>query len=210
MPNSSELATEPWVSVEEAAAHLGVRKDSIYRWIERKGLPARKVGKLWKFKLSEVDAWVQASGSRKSVPMREGRGAAARRPQAPMPDRELKGLVLVVDDDESVRDAMRRFLAAEGYGSLTAGDGVEALSLLRSVSPRPDLIILDLGMPNLDGWAFREQQLRDDSLAGIPVIVVTAERSADLPGAAAVLRKPLDLDRLARTMERVRTQTTES
>jgi excisionase family DNA binding protein len=51
--------TEPWVSVDELTQHLGVTKDSVYRWIERKGLPARKVGKLWKFKLSEVDEWVR-------------------------------------------------------------------------------------------------------------------------------------------------------
>jgi excisionase family DNA binding protein len=51
--------TEPWVSVDDLAHHLGVTKDSVYRWIERKGLPARKVGKLWKFKLSEVDEWVR-------------------------------------------------------------------------------------------------------------------------------------------------------
>jgi excisionase family DNA binding protein len=51
--------TEPWVSVDDLAQHLGVTKDSVYRWIERKGLPARKVGKLWKFKLSEVDEWVR-------------------------------------------------------------------------------------------------------------------------------------------------------
>jgi excisionase family DNA binding protein len=54
---------EPWVSVEEAARHLGVVKESIYRWIDAKGLPARKVGKLWKLKLSEVDAWVRAGGA---------------------------------------------------------------------------------------------------------------------------------------------------
>ena len=55
--------TEPWVSVDEVTQHLGVTKDSVYRWIERKGLPARKVGKLWKFKLSEVDEWVRAKGA---------------------------------------------------------------------------------------------------------------------------------------------------
>ena len=56
--------TEPWVSVDDVTQHLGVTKDSVYRWIERKGLPARKVGKLWKFKLSEVDEWVRrGSGS---------------------------------------------------------------------------------------------------------------------------------------------------
>jgi len=60
--------TEPWVSVDDLAEHLGVTKDSIYRWIDRKGLPARKVGKLWKFKLSEVDDWVRkgAAGQKKS------------------------------------------------------------------------------------------------------------------------------------------------
>lgn len=55
--------TEPWVSVEDVAKHLGVVKDSIYRWIEHRGLPAHKIGRLWKFKLTEVDAWVRAGGA---------------------------------------------------------------------------------------------------------------------------------------------------
>ncbi len=55
--------TEAWSSVDEVARHLGVVKDSIYRWIEHRGLPAHKVGRLWKFKLSEVDAWVRAGGA---------------------------------------------------------------------------------------------------------------------------------------------------
>jgi excisionase family DNA binding protein len=54
--------TESWVSVDDVANHLDVAKDSIYRWIERRGLPARKIGRLWKFKLSEVDEWVRAGG----------------------------------------------------------------------------------------------------------------------------------------------------
>jgi len=52
--------TEPWVSVDGVAKHLGVAKDSVYRWIENRGLPARKVGRLWKFKLSEIDEWVRS------------------------------------------------------------------------------------------------------------------------------------------------------
>ena len=51
---------ERWVGVEDVAAHLQVGKDSIYRWIETKGLPARRVGRLLRFRLSEVDAWVEA------------------------------------------------------------------------------------------------------------------------------------------------------
>ncbi|MGE0144999.1 MAG: helix-turn-helix domain-containing protein [Planctomycetota bacterium] len=58
------MSAEPWFSVDEVAKHLGVVKDSIYRWIEGRGLPAHnKVGRLWKFKLSEVDAWVRTGGS---------------------------------------------------------------------------------------------------------------------------------------------------
>ena len=57
----SASATEPWVSVEDVARHLGVVKDSVYRWIDAKGLPAHKIGRLWKFKLSEIDDWVRQS-----------------------------------------------------------------------------------------------------------------------------------------------------
>jgi excisionase family DNA binding protein len=57
------MSTEPWVSVEAVANHLGVAKDSIYRWIDHKGLPANKIGRLWKFKLTEVDAWVRSGGA---------------------------------------------------------------------------------------------------------------------------------------------------
>ena len=53
---------ERWVSVDQVAAHLSVGKDSIYRWVENRGLPSRKVGRLLRFKLSEVDAWVNAGG----------------------------------------------------------------------------------------------------------------------------------------------------
>ena len=60
------MATEPWVAVEDVAKHLGVAKDSIYRWIDHKGLPAHKIGRLWKFKLSEVDHWVRAGGTESS------------------------------------------------------------------------------------------------------------------------------------------------
>lgn len=54
---------EPWVSVEDIAKHLGVGKDSVYRWIENRGLPAHKIGRLWKFRVSEVDDWVRGDGS---------------------------------------------------------------------------------------------------------------------------------------------------
>jgi excisionase family DNA binding protein len=55
--------SEPWASVEDAARHLGVAKDTVYRWIETRAMPAHRVGRLWKFKLSEVDEWVRAGNA---------------------------------------------------------------------------------------------------------------------------------------------------
>jgi excisionase family DNA binding protein len=54
---------EPWFSVEEISRHLGVSKETIYRWLEKKRIPAHRMGKLWKFKPSEVDVWVQNGGA---------------------------------------------------------------------------------------------------------------------------------------------------
>lgn len=59
---------ERWVGVEDVAAHLGVGRDSVYRWAERRGLPARRVGRLLRFKLSEVDAWVDAGAGKGDRP----------------------------------------------------------------------------------------------------------------------------------------------
>lgn len=57
------MNSEPWVTAIDAARHLGDVKDTVYRWRERKGLPAHKIGRLWKFRLSEVDEWVRAGGA---------------------------------------------------------------------------------------------------------------------------------------------------
>jgi excisionase family DNA binding protein len=54
---------EAWVSVETVADHLGVARESVYRWIDSRALPAHRVGRLWKFKLSEIDDWIRAGGA---------------------------------------------------------------------------------------------------------------------------------------------------
>jgi len=61
------MQNEPWVSLDEIALHLGVSKDTIYRWIDGREMPAHKVGRLWKFKVSQVDAWVQAGNAGEKV-----------------------------------------------------------------------------------------------------------------------------------------------
>lgn len=55
--------SEPWLSAEDIAVHLGVTKDTIYTWIAQKAMPAHKVGRLWKFQVREVDAWVRRGGA---------------------------------------------------------------------------------------------------------------------------------------------------
>jgi excisionase family DNA binding protein len=65
---------ERWLSVAEIAAHLGVNPDTIYKWIDRKGMPGHKVGRLWKFMVSEVDEWIRAGTAG-----RANKGAAKRR-----------------------------------------------------------------------------------------------------------------------------------
>lgn len=59
---------ERWVGAEDVAAHLGVAKDSVYRWIEEKGLPAHRVGRLYRFKLSEIDDWVRQDDAQGKAP----------------------------------------------------------------------------------------------------------------------------------------------
>ena len=63
LKGSARVGSEPWAAVEDVAKHLGVTRDSIYRWIDRKQMPAHKIGRLWKFKLSEIDEWVRDGGA---------------------------------------------------------------------------------------------------------------------------------------------------
>ena len=57
------MTSEPWITAEEVAKHLGVAKDTVYRWRENKNMPAHRIGRLWKFKLTEVDIWVRGGGA---------------------------------------------------------------------------------------------------------------------------------------------------
>ena len=105
--------------------------------------------------------------------------------------------VLIVEDDADLREMMAQLLSLEGYRTQAVANGQEALSLLRR-GDRPDLILLDLMMPVMDGWEFRRRQMEDPQIADVPVVVLSAldpARAVDLAG-AAFLKKPLDFDRL--------------
>jgi CheY-like chemotaxis protein len=105
--------------------------------------------------------------------------------------------VLIVEDEVDLREMMAQLLELEGVSSATAANGREALAYLRDGN-RPDVILLDLMMPVMDGWEFLRHQRADAHLAQVPVIVLSAlDRShvGDVP-AAEYLGKPLDFARL--------------
>jgi CheY-like chemotaxis protein len=102
-------------------------------------------------------------------------------------------LVLVVEDDEDTRAALGEILADEGYSVSEASDGATALRRLNS--QRPDLVLLDLGLPEMRGEELLRSKASDPALAAIPVIVLSgATRQVGLPGVSASVPKPFDLE----------------
>lgn len=116
--------------------------------------------------------------------------------------------VLVVEDDPDLRQMMEQLLHLEGFAPVTAPNGREALTLLRSGAP-VKAILLDLMMPVMDGWEFRRQQRAEPAFADIPVIVVSAidpERALEL-SPVAFFRKPLAFDQVLDCLARLCEQT---
>ena len=112
--------------------------------------------------------------------------------------------VLVIDDDDGIREALHTALTEEGYEVLTAADGFEAIEQLRVAHAQ--LILLDLSMPRMDGVEFRKYQRSNPELASIPTVVITAvdrgrERIAPYEP-DGYLHKPLHIDRLVDLIER--------
>ncbi len=107
--------------------------------------------------------------------------------------------VLLVEDDSVARMLLGTILEEAGYGVVQAPDGRQALELLRT-GERPFVILLDLKMPVMSGWEFREEQRRDPDLAAIPVVVLSADGDLDevcaALGAAACFSKPIDPESL--------------
>jgi signal transduction histidine kinase len=112
--------------------------------------------------------------------------------------------LLVVEDDPDIREALDGLLSTEGFRVAGCSNGREALNWLRA-SPKPDLILLDLMMPVMDGWQFRVAQKKDPELAAIPVLALSADTTAKAVAidAEAYLKKPVDYDTLIDTIDRL-------
>jgi len=105
-------------------------------------------------------------------------------------------VVLIIDDDDSIRESLELALQVGNHPTALAADGRAALDWLKRHGP-PCLILLDLMMPGMDGWQFHERLSRDEQLAHVPVVVITAfDRDLGSVSELPVLRKPIELDHL--------------
>jgi|SRR5580658_8265675 two-component system nitrogen regulation response regulator NtrX len=117
--------------------------------------------------------------------------------------------VLIIEDDDDGRLTMSQVLHDAGHEVLLAENGVVGLDLLHGLrdAPRPDIVLLDLMMPDLNGWGFLAAVRSDPVVNRVPIVVITAmgaidARKKELTGAAFILHKPINLDLLLTTVDR--------
>jgi CheY-like chemotaxis protein len=113
--------------------------------------------------------------------------------------------ILVVEDDTSIRELLVELLESEGYEVASAVNGLEGLKILQS-QKNPDLILIDLMMPVMDGYSFRTEQLKNNEWSKIPTVVMSAEANAKEKmknfSITAFLSKPVELDTILKTVAR--------
>ena len=114
--------------------------------------------------------------------------------------------ILVIEDDSAIREMLVQTLADEGFAVVSAADGMEALSYLQTAAELPCVILLDLMMPRMNGWQFREIQRNHPAISSIPVVVLSARpdlraRQAEI-GVEAYLTKPVNFDLLMQIIRR--------
>lgn len=151
---------EVFLTTEEVLEYLQVNLRTVYRLIKAGKIPAVRVGRQWRFRKRDIDAWLdsQRTGSALAVP-------AAR------PVRNGRQRVLVVDDEASIRDLLAKTLALAEYDVDTAPDAATALERMRASGGAYDLLIADLKMPGMDGLTLIRQVKRIK--ADLPVIIIT-------------------------------------
>ena len=153
---------DTFLTTEEVLAYLQVNLRTVYRLIKAGKIPAVRVGRQWRFRKGDIDAWLDSQRPR------SGRAAAALATPAP---RAVSGRprILVVDDEASIRDLLSKTLALADYDVDTSPDGRSALERMRMYPY--DLLIVDLKMPGMDGLAVVREARR--MKADLPVIVIT-------------------------------------
>ncbi|HWW85618.1 MAG TPA: response regulator [Vicinamibacterales bacterium] len=156
------MIDETFLTTEEVLEYLQVNLRTVYRLIKAGKIPAVRVGRQWRFRRHDIDAWLDSQrprGGPRPMPITGLRPATAGgRPR-----------VLVVDDEASIRDLLQKTLALAEYDVDVAQDGKSALERIRMNAY--DLLIADLKMPGVDGLSVIREAKRFKS--GLPVIIIT-------------------------------------
>src|SRR5687768_3603426 len=181
--NRRQAAAPPeWLTLGQAAKYLGVAQSTMRKWSDLGRVPAFYTpGGHRRYRRADLDQFLDRSGP--------GSAASGNAPSA-------GPLVLIVDDDERVREYVRVNLEAEGYTVREAGSAEEGLAVLGEQSP--DLILLDVMMPQVDGWEMLRQVQEHAGVGAIPVIMFSgkvdeqAEGEARERGAHGFIGKPFD------------------
>jgi excisionase family DNA binding protein len=157
------MIDETFLTTEEVLEYLQVNLRTVYRLIKAGKIPAVRVGRQWRFRKRDIDAWLDSQRLR----------GGARTTPAPAPTRPATGAarprVLVVDDEASIRDLLAKTLALAEYDVDVAPDGRSALERMRMYPY--DLLIADLKMPGMDGLTVIREAKRYK--ADLPVIIIT-------------------------------------
>jgi excisionase family DNA binding protein len=166
-----------WMTLGQAAKYLGVAQSTIRKWSDVGRVPAFYTpGGHRRFRRGDLDAFLERSGP----------GKPARGP-----------LVLVVDDDPQVREVVRINLELEGYAVREASNADEGLAAVEDDAP--DLILLDVMMPQVDGWEMLRRVQEQHGIGSIPVVMFSGQLESDIEheaaerGARAFVGKPFDL-----------------
>jgi excisionase family DNA binding protein len=183
-PDSSERqeapANEPdWLTLGQAAKYLGMAQSTIRKWSDTGRLPAFYTpGGHRRYRRADLDHFLERGGAHAFVP---------RRPEG-------RRLILIVDDDESLREFVRVNLEMEGYAVREAADATEGLAALEEEPP--DLILLDVMMPKVDGWEMLRRVQERHGVGAIPVIMFSGKvdeealEDATSRGAQGFIGKP--------------------
>jgi excisionase family DNA binding protein len=156
------MPEEGFLTTEEVLEYLQVNLRTVYRLIKAGKIPAVRVGRQWRFRKRDIDAWLESQRPRQARPgatsAPKAAAAATARPR-----------ILVVDDEAAIRDLLSKTLALAEYDVDLAPDGRHALERLRIIPY--DLVITDLRMPGIDGLTVIREARR--LKADIPVIIIT-------------------------------------
>jgi excisionase family DNA binding protein len=160
------MMDETFLTTEEVLEYLQVNLRTVYRLIKAGKIPAVRVGRQWRFRKRDIDAWLDSQRPR-------GGSRVAVAPAASVPARAAAGTarprVLVVDDEASIRDLLSKTLALAEYDVDVAPDGRSALERMRMYPY--DLLIADLKMPGMDGLTVIREAKRYKG--DLPVIIIT-------------------------------------